>query len=322
MRPPGTVELRDIKLPQPGTEEVLVRMEMTGISPGTELRCLAGKESGSPDGGFIPGYQGVGRIISGTGGSLREGDRVFLTGTAHADLPRKWGGHVSHAVCGISKVYKLDEAIPTVKAVFAKLGAISHHGIQVARIAPDERVAVVGLGPIGFFSAQILKARGFSVTAFDLAAERVEAAESQGIDARRINPADSLCGQITAAGVPDVLIDATGVPALLPGFIAAGRELPWTDHNLQGLRLIIQGSYPDAIQVDYKTAFMKEISIHFPRDHQPADVRAVLNLMADGAVGLPDGAVELVRPEDAADAYRRLGSARALPLSCAVMWEG
>lgn len=321
MQPPQKVALRQVNIPEPRAEEVLVRMEMTGISPGTELRCLAGKEVGAPE-GFIPGYQGVGRVIAGGEPGLQPGERVFLHGTARADVPCQWGGHVSHAVCSVDKVYKVAAGVPSHKAAFAKLAAITHHGLAVGRVALTERVAVVGLGPIGFFSAQILQARGIEVTAFDLSAARVDIARSVGIAARCIRKEHSLQAQILAAGVPDVLIDATGVAALIPAFIEAGRDLPWADHALQGMRLVIQGSYPGTFEIDYKAAFIKELSIHIPRDHHPADVCAVLALMADEQVGIPESAVELVQPERAGTAYESLGSGQGLPLSYAIDWRG
>jgi NADPH:quinone reductase-like Zn-dependent oxidoreductase len=49
------VTLEQIEIPEPGVGEVLLEVEYTLISPGTELRCRAGKQDGAvfP---FIPGY--------------------------------------------------------------------------------------------------------------------------------------------------------------------------------------------------------------------------------------------------------------------------
>jgi threonine dehydrogenase-like Zn-dependent dehydrogenase len=83
----------------------------------------------------------------------------------------------------------------------------------------------------------------------------------------------------------------------------------------------VQGSYPDDFSIPYNHAFMKEASLHFPRDSRPADIRAVLELMGQGKVGLPEAAVEVFNPAAAQAAYDKLSAARDLPLSIAFKWE-
>ena len=56
------VEVRDIELPRPERDDVLVQALYTCISPGTELRCLAGQQRGTTF-PFIPGYAMVGKVI-------------------------------------------------------------------------------------------------------------------------------------------------------------------------------------------------------------------------------------------------------------------
>ena len=41
---PGQVELREVTVPEPEPDEVLIKTAFTCISPGTELRVLAGLE--------------------------------------------------------------------------------------------------------------------------------------------------------------------------------------------------------------------------------------------------------------------------------------
>ena len=92
------VEIVDAMVPEPGAGEVLVEALYTAISPGTELRCLAGQQVGLrfP---FVPGYSMVGRIAQcAGGGALAEGDLVFCLGTEKADLPLGWGAHLGYAV--------------------------------------------------------------------------------------------------------------------------------------------------------------------------------------------------------------------------------
>jgi bacteriochlorophyllide a dehydrogenase len=321
MTPPGTVRLVDEPQPEPGAAEVLIAVAYSGVSPGTELRCLAGQQDGAPADGFIPGYQGVGRVAACPSGRHAVGAVVFYKGTQRSVRPRVWGGHVAQAVVSGDAVWPVADEVPLPRYAFAKLAAIAHHGLQVAAITGDERVAVIGLGPVGFFAAQILAATGHTVTAFDLSPARVAAARGCGIDARVIERAAPTASQVVAVGVPDVVIDCTGVPALLRELVAAGRDLPWSDHGMRGLRLVVQGSYAGDIIVPYGAAFTKELTLLVPRDHHDRDLEAALRLLECGRIGLPDDAVLIADPREAQASYTALQTSRDLPLSVAFRWQ-
>ena len=88
------VELREVPLPPLGPEDVLVEVEHTTISAGTELHCLHGTirlGAGTVRFPFTPGYQAAGRVraagdaVSG----LAVGDRVF---SARCRQPPGWEG--------------------------------------------------------------------------------------------------------------------------------------------------------------------------------------------------------------------------------------
>src|SRR5258706_13458539 len=90
------VEVREIELPRPGSDEVLVEALYTCISPGTELRCLAGLQRGTTF-PFIPGYAMVGRVArAGSHAGVAEGTIAFLMGSEHGGgINLSWGGHMS-----------------------------------------------------------------------------------------------------------------------------------------------------------------------------------------------------------------------------------
>lgn len=318
--PPGRVELRELERPQAAAGEALVEVVVSGVSPGTELRCLAGQQAGTPPGGFIPGYQCAGRVLECPDGTFKTGQSVFSFGTTRGDLARTWGGHVSHAVAPVEKLFALPEGLPLETAVFAKLAAISHHGAQLAGVQAGERVVVIGLGPIGFFSAQVLHAAGHAVTAYDLSAARVGTASTAGIAAVQIHRDQPTGAQVAAGGPCDVIIDCTGVEGLIAELLQAGKELPWADHSERGVRYVIQGSYPGNFSIPYDEVFMKEATLLFPRDIQPRDLWSVLVLMGEGKVGLPAAMMRIADPAQAQQAYEALAASRDLPLSVAFKW--
>src|SRR3954470_7039656 len=88
------VEVCDIELPRPLRDEVLVEALYTCISPGTELRCLAGKQRGTTF-PFVPGYAMVGKVArAGEATGIKEGTIAFLMGSEHGGgVSLSWGGH-------------------------------------------------------------------------------------------------------------------------------------------------------------------------------------------------------------------------------------
>lgn len=304
---------------EPGEGELEIDVLLSGVSPGTERRCFQGKQAGAPVEGFIPGYQCLGRVRQSRHPDFTIGDRVFLHGTRYAPFPRMWGGHVSQALVAGDQVYPVPDQAPESTAVFAKLAAIAHHGIRMAAPEAHEAICVVGLGPIGFFAALILKALGHDPRCWDLAAERVDLARSAGLSATWVDPDRPLASQISSNASPDILIDATGVPSLLNSLIQSAAELPWGGETSRGMRLVLQGSYPGDVVFDYDTAFTRELSLLVPRDHTPDDVRAVLSMMGEGRLILPPDAIRIAPPDDAQNVYETLGG--TLPLSTAFRWN-
>jgi 2-desacetyl-2-hydroxyethyl bacteriochlorophyllide A dehydrogenase len=232
------VSVGTVELPEPGAGEVLVENAYSCISPGTEMRCLAGKQPNAawP---FVPGYSAAGRVIA-------RGEGVALeVGTALMGANRMWGGHTGHAVVSATGVFPLPENVDLLDASMTKLAAIAYHGLRHSNPLPHERVALVGLGPIGQLSARLHRLTGARVVAADLSSERVELARGAGVDA--IQPTDGVAGafrEVFPDGA-DVVVDATGAPAVLREAIALARDSAWGDENLSiRPRLLVQGSYP------------------------------------------------------------------------------
>jgi 3-hydroxyethyl bacteriochlorophyllide a dehydrogenase len=319
---PHQVALGSAEIPAPGPGEVLVEAHYSCISPGTELRSLAGLQAGTTGWPFIPGYAQSGVVVeTGPGVDLAVGTRVFTSGTTRADRLRLWGGHVAHAVVPADRAFALPEGMDMVTASIAKLVAIAYRGVRLARPMPHELVAVVGLGPIGQLSARLFHMTGARVVGVDLSPARVDALRAAGIDATV--PAGDMAAHFrsVAGRGADIVVDATGVAAVLPQSIMLADEKPFDDSLVAGARLVIQGSYPDGFTLPYQESFRREFTIHIPRDQQPRDLRAVLDLMASGRVDVR-GVISDVRPPAAApETYAALQANKGDLLTVAYAWQ-
>lgn len=317
---PNQVILDSVEIPAPVAGEVLLEAIYTLISPGTDLRCRAGKQEGVvfP---FIPGYSFVGRVLArGEGVTLPEGTIVYCNGTSAASLNLGWGGHVSHAVRAERDLYPIPAGLDPLHASAAHLAAIAYRGVRLSRPKPHETVAVIGLGAIGALAARLHALTGARVLAADLSPFRVGLAQQAGIDA--FVPQGALA-EAFAAKLPgaDVVVDATGAASVLAQSIEVAKSKPWDDSADAGARFVVQGSYPDAFSIPYQPAFRRELSFHVPRDAQPRDFRAVLDFMARGALDV-GGVISDVRPpESAAETYATLAEPGAELITVAFQWH-
>lgn len=316
---PSQVEVRDIHLPQPGPGEALVETAFSVVSSGTELRCLAGKQTGAvfP---FIPGYSLAGTVIAvGEGTTIPPGTRVFCTGTAHANVSRTWGGHVAHAVKREEQLFPLPEGVELPDAAITHLAAIAYHGLRLNKPQPHEQIAVIGLGAIGQLAARLHAMTGAHTVAADLSPQRVALAREAGLEA--FVPRDLAEFRAYFPQGADSVVDATGVPALVAEGIAVARDLGWDDAPTPGARYVIQGSYAADFSIPYDAAFRKELTFLFPRDCQPRDFRAVLNLLRRGLLRVRDLIGETVEPEDAPRIYAALQARDSRLITAAFRWR-
>jgi len=278
----GDVSRADVTVPTPGPGEVLVETAFSAISPGTERRCLAGKQEGAPPFPYVPGYALTGQVQeAGPGVALPVGTRVFCSGTRRVDgANRLWGGHISHAVLPADNVLVLPETLPLADAALIRLAAIAYHGLRLARPLPHETVAVVGLGVIGTLAARLYQGAGCAVLGVDPIASRRQ----------RLSLAVASIAEAQAL-LPDgaaIVVDATGAPSVLEEALTLAHSLSFDDSLEPGARLVIQGSYPETVPLAYHSLFMKEMTVLTPRNCQPRDEKAVLSLLARGSLRVTD----------------------------------
>jgi 2-desacetyl-2-hydroxyethyl bacteriochlorophyllide A dehydrogenase len=317
----NAVELLEVEIPEPQAGEVLIQTELSSVSPGTELRCLAGLQANLKAWPFIPGYALVGTVIAlGSGVILPLGSRVFCTGTQHASLDRMWGGHVSHAVAPASSVFVIPDGVTWLASSLTALASIAQHGLRLSRPQVGERIAVIGLGAIGQLSAQLHALNGAEVAVTDSLSSRRDTARACGLNV--IEPEGNL--RETFASVfpdgADVIVDATGSAAVFAQALEVARIPSWHDPLALGGRYLIQGSYVDGLHVPYDPVFQRELQLLFPRDTQPRDRLVVLEMMAQGKLELAP-LVQEFAVRDAPRAYAALQSPEAGLVTVAFRWH-
>jgi 2-desacetyl-2-hydroxyethyl bacteriochlorophyllide A dehydrogenase len=219
---PYRVEVRDIELPPPGPDQILVRTEASAVSAGTELAVYTGthqwlKDPSLPDWKFPfrPGYSAAGRVeaVGKAVQGWQPGDRVSYPGN-HASAELLTLGHER------GRLWRLPDGLDAELAAWAcvaryGMGAAVRVGVTLGRSA-----AVLGLGAIGQFALRCLIAAGaHPVVGIDSVARRRQAAQAGGAD-HVLDPAggdvrEQLRAYLGTSGA-EVVADATGVPDAVP----------------------------------------------------------------------------------------------------------
>ena len=181
---PWKVEYLPIDVPDPGPEDVVVRLLHSWISNGTEGSFVRGERiagdtpraSSDPQPfPHVPGYQKVG-IVEHTGAAVTRcapGDTVFATVSHVLGMFYSSGGHVSPAVTHQSQVWRLPEGLAPIAASGLVLTQVGYNvGTQPA-VKPGDACIVIGDGMVGHWSAQTLQRRGARVLLLGKHADRL-----------------------------------------------------------------------------------------------------------------------------------------------------
>lgn len=229
------LQIQDLPVPEPGPDEVLVRIETSGLCH-TDIHAAHGDWPVRPAPPFIPGHEGIGRIEKiGPGVTTRRlGDRVAIAWLGYACGECRYciGGwetlcekqqNSGYSVNGTFAEYAVAPAAfatPVPDAVSSRdaapltcAGVTTYKAIKVARVAPAETVAVFGVGGLGHLALQYARIAGGFVIGVDIEDSKLAMATELGADhvvnARAVDPADA----IQQLGGADVAVALAASPA-------------------------------------------------------------------------------------------------------------
>ncbi|MBA2482320.1 MAG: zinc-binding alcohol dehydrogenase [Planctomycetes bacterium] len=211
---PGQVRMAIRTIPDPAPGVLLVRNQLSLVSPGTELAWFCGTHptlSAASPSTFprYPGYTSVGMVVAtggtgGTGGTVpgfAVGDRVFHCGS-HAD----WT--LVDPSC--DQVLPLPPACDAHDALLAHIAQIAATATAVAR--PSPTVAVYGAGLVGILAAQWFMLAGSRVVVIDVNQARRQHALDCGIP-HAADPSQSVARILGED--PACVVEATGDPQVI-----------------------------------------------------------------------------------------------------------
>lgn len=251
---PFHYEIREVPVPEPGDNEVLIQMKSAGVC-GSDLHIYRGENpcSSYP---LVPGHENAG-IVAKAGKnvtSVKEGDHVVVDliitcGRCYQCTHGREevcehvlvrgsgtdGGWREYFTAPEDDVYKIDESIPWKDAALIEPVAIGAHCTRRGRIQADDTVFILGTGTIGTIILQACKVIGANVICCDIDQDSLERAKDFGADhiinSRTENLIERI-GEITGGHGCTAAFDSACFPGSLtmlmqPGIVCnAGRVIP------------------------------------------------------------------------------------------------
>jgi len=279
---PDRIRLADLQLTAPTSEDVVVDVQWSGISTGTERLLFNGDMPSFPGMGYplVPGYESVGRVAeAGEASGLRVGQQVFVPGAnCFGPLDGQpvrglFGGAASRLVVPGRRAMAIDDALGE-QAVLLALAATAYHAVlDGGRIAhPRAPQLIVGHGVLGRLLARLNVAAGFSDTVvWETNPVRAEGARGYTVLHPDTDPRRNY----------DVICDVSGDAGLLDTLIS--RLAP-------GGEVILAGFYSQPLQFNFAPAFMREARLRAAAEWQRPDLLAVQALIANDMLTL-DGLI-------------------------------
>lgn len=283
---PEHLVLSRLALSEPTAEDVVVDIDWSGISTGTEKLLWSGRMPAFPGMGYplVPGYESVGRVsVAGANSGRRVGDSVFVPGSnCFGPVRGLFGGAAQRLVVPGTRALQIDAQLAERGVLFALAATAYHANSAVGTQQPD---LIVGHGVLGRMMARLAVAAGKTPTVWETnASRRAGAAGYEVIDPALDERRNYRC-------ICDVSGDSSLLDTLI-GRLAHGGEV------------VLAGFYDAPLSFVFPPAFMREARLRIAAQWQPDDLVAVRKLVDSGALSLDDLITHRSLAVDADNAYR------------------
>ena len=292
---PGAITVSERPRPSPGPGQVLVRIRRAGVC-GTDLHIFEGSHP------FLEYPRVIGHELSGEvaetgpGCAIAVGQQVYVIpylacGVCVACRRGKTNccqrigvlgvhidGGMADYVCVPEANVAPADGITLDQAAMIEFLAIGAHAVRRASPRKDDRILVVGAGPIGIGCMLFAKLAGGSVTALDLRQDRLDFCRGRlGVDHAVPAGADAVeaLSALTSGDFFDIVIDATGnVKSMMAGL----------DYVAHGGTYVLVSVVRDTICFADPEFHKRETSLLGSRNATPQDFAKVFGAMREGLV--------------------------------------
>lgn len=198
----GRAELLRREVPRPGPGHVLVKVQSSAVSPGTEKAQYLRLPNADVSFPRAPGFSAAGTVLEVGAGvqALSAGDPVAVSGVPHASV----------VTASAASAYTVPPGVSLEAASFVHLGIIARLGLLRSELGLGDPVCVLGSGLIGLLVQRLAAGSGAGETVVVAASRAKEQAALAG-GASRFLVAGEDDEEIASLGAR-VVVDASGGP--------------------------------------------------------------------------------------------------------------
>jgi len=320
VRPEPGVEVLVMDAPVAGPGAVLVRVRAASI---------CGSDLGIYD--FTPAYSGMelpvvmGHEFSGVVEAIGEGVEAFSVGDRVLSRSMVSCGECRFCVAGMDNIcessslfgihqdggfadyisvpqgllYPIPEGMSFEEAALVEpLSNAVHFVNDLTPVEPGDLAVVLGIGPIGLFSAQLLRLAGADViiTGISVDTERFKVAEKLGLEAVNVDEVDlvELVMERTSGRGADAAFVAVGVSSAVHQAVRLVRK--------RG-HVTVVGIFPEDVPVPMTTVVRREIFLTGAYDARAPNFQVSIELIESGRIKAIDLATHRFPLEEAERAF-------------------
>lgn len=326
---PGVAELLEAECLPPAGDKVTVELAYSAISSGTEKANLIGLRNGpgvaedaEPVFPRTVGYSAAG-IVTAVGDGVSDisvGDRVVVF----------WGKHKKNITISRKNVVKIPDGVSLEEAAMVFISTFPLAAVRKTRLEIGESAMVMGLGILGLYAVQQLRAGGaYPVIAVDPVKERRELALRLGADHALDPTEDGFADRVRAisGGGVNVCIEVTGLGAGLIQALDCMKKM--------GRVALLGCTRSSKFEIDYYAKVhgrgVSLIGAHTnarPELESSAglwthedDIKAMLSLVKGKRINVRDMILEVHSPEEAGEVYKRLVEEKNFPTGVLFDWS-
>ncbi|MBN2284056.1 MAG: alcohol dehydrogenase catalytic domain-containing protein [Deltaproteobacteria bacterium] len=300
------IEVLDVDMPEVGDVDILVKVRCGSLcgsdvhlyeyTPGYEWVPLP----------IIPGHEYSGEVVE-TGSKVRKvtvGDRITTlpymscsrcdfcqVGDGEACIGKMVLGLLSNGafaeylkITAAAHILKIPDNVSDEAASLCEPLSVAIHAVELSGILPGQTTAVLGPGPIGLLTLQVLKTSGASFvmmvgTGTDM--KRLEVARLLGADAmlnvEEDDPA-ATAAELTGGGFGaglDIVFEASGNPASIPQALNMVRP---------GGKVVLIGIHPDTAEFSPTDVVRGRKSLIGAYAYEPDTWKRALALLSSGQI--------------------------------------
>lgn len=157
---PGVLQVAEMEIPQPGPDEVLVRVLAAGVGP-WDASARSGQLGFEPP--FIPGAEFAGTVVGDSGA-----DAAFQDGEPVYGYPGLTGCYAEYVTCPVEQLAPIPTGLGRTEAAAVPVDALTAHQGLTGKLGVGSGATVLitaAAGGLGHFAVQIARALDANVIA-------------------------------------------------------------------------------------------------------------------------------------------------------------